>query len=177
MALSNNRRAGKPSGGLIRNVGKISDQSIANHEENTGLRLEDFVIVADEFEYPLEENIPGGYYVSEIKKIEPRVKNEKILLDVSYELISKTGDVYYIKQTYPKDSKPLLDLYRALVAAGVKPGPNLRDAIGVREVVALAYVSKTSEFGSIIKRIPKAEPVVENDEFDDEDDEDYLYDD
>ena len=143
----------------------------------TGCSLEDFVVEVDEYVYPTEDQVPAGYYFSEIMQVDCRLKNDKALLDVCYEIESMpTGNIYYIKQTYPKDSQPIKDLYKALVAAGVKPGSCAGDFVGVQERIHLDYVSTTSNFGSIIKRIPEPTPAAESDvsDVDAEDSEEYF---
>lgn len=153
--VRNKTRSFKPEG-LLNQSQQVHHQVREESVVAGTPRLEDFVISADVYEYPVEDNVPAGYYLSEIKTLTPRLKNGRLMLDVGYEICSRDGDVYYIKQTYPQESDALRKLYRALVAAGVKPGPNMRDAIGVREVIVLAYVSEKSDFGSIIRRVPKA---------------------
>jgi hypothetical protein len=127
--------------------------------------------------------VPAGHYFSVVKKLVPRVKEGKVVLDAFYEIRQPRGSsVYHIKQSYPEGSSFLQDFYNAMIAAGVKPGPNLKDAIGVEEFIALAYVSTKSDFGSIVKRYPKAvalayyghsDETADTEEDDDEFDDDF----
>ena len=130
------------------------------HESGSDLSIENFLIEEEVFEYPLEDAVPAGYYACEVKFVEPRRKNEKIIIDVSYEIIDQKGNTYYIKQAYPVGSKPMRDFSRAMIAAGVKAGSNMSAAIGVREVIELAYVSKSSALGSIVDRIPETQTIA-----------------
>ena len=141
------------------------DGSTAVPQEDSALSLDEFVITEDIFEYPREDRVPPGYYACELQHVEPRFKNGKKILDVGYELIDRKGEAYYILQSYPLGSQPYKALCRALIAAGVKPGSNMKTAIGVREAVELAYVSKYADIGSIIRRLPEREINL-----DDEDD-------
>lgn len=124
------------------------------------LTLESFIIEEEIFEYPMLDTVPAGVYASEIKKMEPRLKGDKRILDVCYEIIDRTGEAYFIKQSYPDGSRPMRDFSRAMIAAGVKAGSNMKAAIGVREVIELGYVSRNSDFGSIIRRIPETATIA-----------------
>ena len=124
------------------------------------LTLESFIIEEEIFEYPMLDTVPAGIYGSEIKKMEPRMKGDKKILDVCYEIIDRTGEAYFIKQSYPDGSRPMRDFSRAMIAAGVKAGSTMKAAIGVREVIELAYVSQNSDFGSIIRRIPETATIA-----------------
>ena len=125
-----------------------------------GLTLESFIIEEEIFEYPMLDTVPAGIYSSEIKKMEPRMKGDKKILDVCYEIIDRTGEAYFIKQSYPAGSRPMHDFSRAMIAAGVKAGSTMKAAIGVREVIELDYVSRNSDFGSIIRRIPETATIA-----------------
>lgn len=132
--------------------------------------LEDFIIEVDEYPYPTEDKVPGGLYMCKVEKVESRIKDNRLMLDVSYKLCSRDCEFYNIKQTYPKKSKPLRDFYSAMISAGVKPGSNIQAAIGVCETIQLAYVSEKSDIGSIIKRVPNsAKFPTEEDLYEDED--------
>lgn len=119
------------------------------------LTLEDFIIEEEIFEYPMLDTVPAGVYASKIEKMEPRLKGDKRILDVCYKITDRNGKTYLIKQSYPDGSKHMHDFSRAMIAAGVKAGSTMKAAIGVREVIELDYVSRNSDFGSIIRRIPE----------------------
>lgn len=180
MPVINNRSTTTKTGGLTGRVSSPRNLRSTHKANKVVPGLDYFIIEADEYEYPVEERVPSGYYFSEIKKLEARIKNDKVVLDASYEICPTLGsDVYHIKQTYPEGSKPLRDFYKAMVKAGVKPGPNLKDAIGIREIIVLSYVSEKSDFGSIVRRKPDLtttgsqndDPEEETEEDDDEDSE------
>lgn len=132
------------------------------------LTLDDIVIPKGGYRYPREGEVPAGYYVSVIDSIEVREKNGKTLLDVCYEIegcdYQNRGKVFRIKQTYPLGSDHATDFFDAIVAAGVKPGPNLKDAIGVTEWIRLGYLSNKSDLGSIVERKPYRDDDVEEDD-------------
>ena len=129
-----------------------------------------FIIEVDEYPYPTEDKVPGGYFMSKVEKVESRIKDNRHMLDVSYKLCSRDCEFYNIKQTYPEGSKPLKDFYKAMVAAGVKRGSGVEATIGVCETIQLAYVSEKSDIGSIIKRVPNsAKFPTEEDLYEDED--------
>ena len=125
-----------------------------------GLALESFIIEEEIYEYPMVDTVPAGVYGSEIKRMEPRMKGDKRILDACYEITDRNGEVYFIKQSYPEGSRPMRDFSRAMIAAGVKAGSNMKAVIGVREVIELAYVSRNSDFGSIIRRIPETATIA-----------------
>lgn len=135
------------------------------------IKLENFVITDDKYDFPREEKVPAGYYLSEIIRLEPRRKNGVAILDVCYDLWANDGNVYHIRQSYPDGSIPMKKFHQALIAAGIRPGPNMKDAIGIEEKVHFAYWSDRSDIGSIVERLPYIEP---NDTEDAEDDDDYL---
>ena len=124
------------------------------------LALESFIIEEEIYEYPMVDTVPAGVYGSEIKRMEPRIKGDKRILDACYEITDRNGEVYFIKQSYPEGSRPMRDFSRAMIAAGVKAGSNMKAVIGVREVIELAYVSRNSDFGSIIRRIPETATIA-----------------
>lgn len=143
------------------------------------LTIDDIFIPGSYYAFPLRDEVPAGYYFSEIADISIREKNGKTLLDVSYDIrgydYENEGQEYQIKQAYALGSEHLAKFYDALKKAGVKPGASLRSAIGVQERIHLAYVSNNSDIGSIIARVPYHEgPDNDDSEFDDflaEDDE------
>ena len=135
------------------------------------LSLDDIIIPKGGYRYPRDGEVPVGYYISTVDSIEVREKNGKTLLDVYYEIegadYQNKGEVFRIKQTYPLGSDHATDFFDAMVAAGVKPGPNLKDAIGVSECIRLGYPSTKSDLGSIVARQPYREDVAEEDDCDD----------
>lgn len=176
MSEMSRRPVVRRNGGLTGRANTSAKQGVAFRTDDTAPRLEDFIIVADRYDYPVEDRVPAGYYFSELKKLAPRIKDGKELLDAFYEIRQPRGQsVFHIKQTYTKGSTFIQDFYNAMIAAGVKPGPNLKDAIGVEEFITLAYISTKSDFGSIVKRMPKAVALAyygRSDEEPDEGDED-----
>lgn len=134
------------------------------------------------YDYPREDKVPAGYYVSEITDVSLRTKGagsngEKILVDVNYNLegcdYKNKGLSFNIKQSYPAGSGHLKTFLAAMTAAGANIYAGYKSLIGVREKVQLAYISDHSDIGSIDKRVPYvvAPPV------DDIEDGDYLDDD
>lgn len=117
--------------------------------------FEDFVIPVTVYDFPRQEKVPSGYYFSEIIDIHPCVSSKgKKCLDVIYQLWGfheKLGD-HIIRLRYPEGSQPLHDLYKAMLNAGVAPGPNMRDAIGVTEKINLIY-EDSDGIGSIYQRV------------------------
>ena len=86
-----------------------------------------------------------------------------------YDIEDRYGRQYHILQSYPAGSRPFKQLAAALAAAGVPNGATADAGIGVCEVINLDYVSKKSDFGSIIERKPYvASPDSEDQEEDDE---------
>lgn len=126
------------------------------------VRLEDFVIPATVYDFPRMDKVPSGYYFSEIIDIQPRVSSKgKKCVDVIYDLQGfheKLGD-HVVRLSYPEGSQPLHDLYKALLNAGVSPGPNLKDAVGVTEKIHLVYDDEDG-IGRIHKRV--YDPVEED---------------
>jgi hypothetical protein len=138
-----------------------------------------FAVEVNKYEYPVEEKVPAGAYYSEIKKMDIRIKNDQVILDVGY-WIEDAKAVYRILQSYPAGSIPFKKLRAAIDAAGIDATTDIRTAIGMSEKILLAYVSKKSDIGSIIDRIPCEklpdldddgnEIVVQHDEDDEFDD-------
>jgi len=123
--------------------------------------IADFVVASHCYEFPTEDTMPSGYFWSEITAVEPCVTSRgKKAVDVCY-IFENNDNVYYVRQRYPLGSTPLLQLYRALIAAGVPEGSTLDAAVGVEEKVRFLYDYDTG-FGSIVKRVP----VVYEDEDD-----------
>lgn len=161
-------------------VGGASEARVSKRQvADECLTIDDIFIPGSYYAFPLRDEVPAGYYFSEIADISIREKNGKTLLDVSYDIrgydYENEGQEYQIKQAYALGSEHLAKFYDALKKAGVKPGASLRSAIGVQERIRLAYVSNNSDIGSIIARVPYHEdPDNDDSEFDDflsEDDE------
>ena len=133
--------------------------------------FDDFVIPVTVYDFPRQERVPGGYYFSEIIDVQPCVSSKgKKCLDVVYQLWGfhkKLGD-HIIRLRYPEGSQPLHDLYKAMLNAGVAPGPNMKDAIGVTEKINLIYETEDG-IGSIYQRVydPPQEDT-EEDEYEEE---------
>lgn len=130
--------------------------------------LEDFVIPATVYDFPRMEKVPSGYYYTEIIDVQPRltIKGKKCI-DVIYDLQGfhkKLGD-HTIKLSYPEGSQALLDLYKAMLKAGIPAGSNMSAAIGVTEKIHLVYDTEDG-IGRIHKRV--FDPVEEEDYEDNE---------
>lgn len=149
----------------------------ASPSAGKALTLEDFIIIDDMYEFPLEKNVPAGYYLAEIARLEPRLKDGTPILDVCYDLYANDGGEYHIRQSYPEGSKPMRTFHQALIAAGIKPGPNMKKAVGLEEKVHLAYWSSTSDIGSIVERVPYHPTNTATVTNLDDDDDDLLHDD
>lgn len=137
-------------------------------EESIQASLADFVIPATIIDFPKMDKVPSGYYFSEIIDIQPRVTNSgKKCIDVVYDLQGfhdKLGD-HVIRLSYPLNSQPLQELYKAMLKAGVSPGPNMQDAIGVTEKIHLVYDDEDG-IGRIHKRVydpPQEDDTSEED--------------
>lgn len=146
--------------------------SVKENTSNIEVSLDDFVIPAIVYDFPMMDRVPSGYYYSEIIDVCPRVSNKgKKCVDVVYQLWGfndKLGD-HIIRLSYPEGSQPLQDLYKALLNAGVSPGPNMKSAIGVTERVHLVY-DNDDGIGRICKRIydPRQADYCDEDEEDSE---------
>lgn len=112
-----------------------------------------FAIEVDSYEFPTADRVPAGYYLSEIDKVDVRVKNGVKILDVSY-CIWNDDAQYYILQSYPEKTVHLKRFHEAMAAAGIKPGADPRKTVGVKEKIDLEYWSDRSDIGSIVKRLP-----------------------
>ncbi len=149
------------------------------------LTLDDILIVSDKYKYPIEDFVPDGYYHSRVAKIDIRTKagpngENKVLIDVCYDIegydYKNRGQTYGIKQSYCRGSDYLQEFYDAMIAAGVEPDTPIRNAIGVRENIVLAYCAKNSDIGSIVRRSPFSQAVTTS-AADDEEFDAYLEDD
>lgn len=138
--------------------------------------FDDFVIPVTVYDFPRQEKVPSGYYFSEIIDIQPCVSTKgKKCLDVIYQLWGfhkKLGD-HIIRLRYPEGSQPLHDLYKAMLNAGVSPGPNMKDAIGVTEKINLIYDGDDS-IGRIYQRVydPPQDEYCDDEECTEESEED-----
>lgn len=112
-----------------------------------------FAVEVDSYEFPTADRVPAGYYMSEIDKVDVRVKKGVKILDVSY-CIWNDDAQHYILQSYPEKTVHLKRFYEAMAAAGIKPGADPRETIGVKEKIDLEYWSDRSDIGSIVKRLP-----------------------
>lgn len=139
---------------------------INDHEDCQQL-LAELVIESSDYAYPKEKDVPAGVYFSTISHMEVRVKNDKIILDVGYDLEDRYGLIRHILQSYTKGSQHYKKFGAAMVATGLKPGQPILDAMGVTELVRIDYVAKRSDIGSIVERKPYVIPPDE--ELDDED--------
>lgn len=130
-----------------------SEDSELSDENSKEALFSCFCIEEDSYEFPIEDNVPAGYYISEIDKVDVRIKRGVKMLDVSY-CIWNNDSEYYILQSYPENSPYMKKFSKAMVAAGVKPGADPRKTIGVKEKINLQYWNDNSDIGSIVKRIP-----------------------
>lgn len=138
------------------------------------LSLDSFLIVGNDYDFPKEDVVPPGFYLSKITDASVRMKNGKKLLDVLYDIegcdAKNDGKVFHIKQSYSENSDHHRVFSNAMVKAGVKTRSGASAVIGITECIKIAYVSNTSEIGSIVDRKPcdwegadEAEPTVEDD--------------
>lgn len=139
------------------------------------LSLDSILIIGDEYEYPKEERVPAGFYLSKITDARVRIKdNGKKMLDVFYDIEGcdrrNDGKTFQIKQSYVDGSDHHRVFSNAMIRAGLKSRSGSSAIIGVTECIHLAYVSDRSEIGSIVERKPcdwedanEADAVTEND--------------
>ena len=125
-----------------------------------------FCIEVETYEFPTADRVPAGYYLSEIDDVDVRVKNGVKILDVSY-CIWNDECQHLILQSYPEKTVYLKRFYEAMAAAGIKPGADPRETIGVKEKIDLEYWSDRSDIGSIVKRIPHLPKKTAGEEEDD----------
>lgn len=115
--------------------------------------IEDFKIPQEICNFPRENEIPAGYYFSEIIDVAVRITGRgKKCLDVYYELLGFRDGEYKMKLSYPEDSRPLHELYIAMRKAGVPAGADMSAAIGVTEKIRLVY-DEEGGIGRIDKRV------------------------
>ena len=148
---------------------------VQKFSKNKSVSFSDFVIRSTPYDYPRIGKVPATRYRSTIADMQVRVKNDKKILDVFYDLEDSYGRKFYIKQSYPEDSQPFQNLATALAAAGVPDGSTVDKAIGTVEILELDFITPNSDFGSIVARKPYVAPPDTQDEEDDADD--YLEDD
>lgn len=150
------------------------NKTIGVNTSKTTLTIDDIIVKAAGFRYPIEDEVPAGYYYSTVEDIRIRTKNGKDMIDVCYAIegydYKNKGKKFRMKQTYVIGSDYCQKFYDAMVDAGVRDGASLRDAIGAEECIHLAYVSDHSELGSIIaRRGCRDDPEPEDDETEDDD--------
>ena len=182
----------KQAGGLLGRTSRRSRDLLADEPAAASASAEEqmpsktkksafgnFVICPTLYDYPRIGQVPATYYRSVIADMNVREKDGKEILDVCYDIEDRYGREYHILQSYPAGSRPFRQLADALAAAGVASGETADAGIGVCEIINLDYVSKKSDFGSIVERKPYVAPPDTQDEEDDEgeEDSDYLEDD
>lgn len=123
-----------------------------------------FVLQTYEYDYPRMGRVPATYYRSVIADMQVREKDGREILDVCYDIEDQYGREYHILQSYPAGSRPFKQLAAALIAAGVPSGETVDAGIGVCEIINLDYVSKKSDFGSIVERKPYVVPPDDEDQ-------------
>lgn len=119
--------------------------------------LEDFVLEinrTEKYKFPICDEVPPAMYSSRVDFVEASLTAKKQpAVDVCYSLINADGDLFHIRQRYPKGSVFYQELVHALCNAGAPPGKNIAEAVGIIENLKIGY-STGSEIGSITKRIP-----------------------
>ena len=146
---------------------------VIEFDKNKDIR-DKFRVSYSDYKFPVEKNVPAGYYLSEIKGIEYMTNHKgRECLDVHYEFFPANGPSHFVLQRYPMGSFSLEKLHRAMGEAGLPNGAPMEDAIGILEKVRFVY-DYDSGYGSIVERVPYVDPEDEND--DDYDDMDYLND-
>lgn len=130
---------------------------ITNVSSATLPSLEDFVLEinrTEKYKFPICDEVPPAMYSSRVDFVEPSLTARKQpAVDVCYSLINADGDLFHIRQRYPKDSIYYLELVHSLCKAGAPPGKNISEAVGIIENIKIGYPTE-SEIGSITKRIP-----------------------
>ena len=130
--------------------------------------LSKLTIDFDEYSYPREKTVPADCYFSTIVAMSVRIKEDKVILDVDYDLEDRYGTIRHIRQSYPVGSQPYKALSKAMVAAGLTKDQKITDAIGTTEMLRIDYVSKNSDLGGIVERKPYVIPPEDDDsEYDD----------
>lgn len=154
-----------------------SSEAVSMKHRGTDVKasFSNFVVKTCEYDYPRIGQVPADFYYSVIADMQVREKDGREILDVCYDIEDRYGREYHILQSYPAGSRPFKQLATALVAAGVPNGATVDAGIGVCEIINLDYVSKKSDFGSIIERRPYVAPSgyddqEESDELVEEDD-------
>ena len=175
-----NTRRNHQTGGLsdrtsIRSRNLLADESVVASapaevqklRKDKSVSFSDFVIRSTPYDYPRIGKVPATRYRSTIADMQVRVKNDKKILDVFYDLEDVYGQKYYIKQSYPEGSQPFQNLASALAAAGVPDGSTVDKAIGTVEILEVDYKTADSDFGYIGERRPYVAPPNTQDEDDD----------
>lgn len=139
-------------------------------DKNMHLDFSRFPLKTSRYEYPRLGRVPATYYRSKIVDMSIREKNDKVILDVKYDLVDSYGRVYYIVQSYPADSQPYHRFAEALAAAGISKNANADAGLGVEEIIEIDYISKNSDLGSIVNRRPYITSSANDKDEDDEDD-------
>lgn len=132
-------------------LGNSEEDTLATGSEESLFSA--FAVAVDTYEFPTAERVPAGYYISEIEKVDVRVKKGVKILDVGY-YIWNNDQEFYIRQSYPEKTSHLKKFFEAMVAAGVELGSDPRDTVGIQEKIDLEYWSDRSEIGSIVRRMP-----------------------
>lgn len=144
-------------------------ERLSVNDTDIHVTMDDFVIPTAVFDFPKMDVVPAGYYYSEILDVQPRVTSKgKKCIDVVYDLQGfhkKLGD-HTIRLSYPEGSQALLDLYKAMLKAGIPAGKNMSAAVGVTERIYLVY-DEEDGIGRIHKRV--YDPPQEYDSEEDED--------
>lgn len=144
-------------------LGSSEEASATNNKEEL---FSAFAVEVDTYEFPTADRVPAGYYLCEIDKVDVRIKKGVKILDVSY-CIWNDDAQYNILQSYPEHTVHLKKFHEAMTAAGIKPGADPRETIGVMEKIDLEYWSDRSDIGSIVRRLPY-HPKQELDETEEE---------
>lgn len=112
-----------------------------------------------QYDYPVVKNVKPGEYIAKIDRCEfANTKRGVPALVVSYTLESynDSDEKHFIKQSYPKDSRPLEHFNIAMTKAlNLEEGEEYEpdDCIGVKEKVTLTYKDEDG-FGNFSKREP-----------------------
>ena len=140
-----------------------SQQTAAADPVDLQSLLSKLTIDFDEYAYPREKTVPADCYFSTIMAMSVRIKEDKVILDVDYDLEDRYGAIRHIRQSYPVGSQPYKMLSKALAAAGLEKGQQITDAVGTTEMLRVDYISKNSDLGSIVERKPYVIPPEDDD--------------
>ena len=161
MAKIHTNRAGYKGSTTNNLLGKTKDADNAGVVSINTL-LDEIMTSVSAYDYPRESEVPAGYYFSEVASIAAKEKlkgNErKVSLEVCYDIegydYKNRGQVYKIKQSYPKGSGHLLKFFKAMANAGVDYETDPENVVGTLERIHLVYDSDYSEIGNITARVP-----------------------